>query len=49
MWELTELKRTGVLLDVFLADYRLFRLEGDLRWIDTTVARLGALAEEVRR
>ena len=49
MWELTELERTGGLLDVFLADYRLFRLEGDLRWIDMTVARLDALAKEVRR
>ena len=49
MRELTELKRTGGLLDVLLADYGLFHLEGDLRWIDMTVARLGALAEEVRR
>ena len=49
MRELTELKRTGGLLDVFLADYGLFHLEGDLRWIDMTAARLGALAEEVRR
>ena len=49
MRELTELKRTGGLLDVLLADYGLFHLEGDLRWIDMTAARLGALAEEVRR
>ena len=49
MRELTELKRTGGLLDVLLADYGLFHLEGDLRWIDMTGARLGALAREVRR
>jgi DNA-binding PadR family transcriptional regulator len=49
MRELTELKRTGSLLDVLLADYGLFHLEGDLRWIDMTGARLDALAKEVRR
>ena len=38
MWELTELERTGGLLDVFLADYGLFHLEGDLRWIEMTAA-----------
>ena len=49
MRELTEVKRTGGLLDVLLADYGLFHLEGDLRWMDMTGARLGALAREVRR
>ena len=49
MRELTEVKRTGGLLDVLLADYGLFHLEGDLRWIDMTGARLDALAREVRR
>ena len=49
MRELTELKRTGGLLDVFLADYGLFHLEADLRWIDMTAARLDALAKEVRQ
>jgi len=38
MRELTELKRTGGLLDVLLADYGLFHLEGDLRWIEMTAA-----------
>jgi DNA-binding PadR family transcriptional regulator len=47
--ELTELKRTGTLVDALLADYGLFHLEADLRWIDITEARLSALAEEVRR
>jgi DNA-binding PadR family transcriptional regulator len=47
--ELTELKRNGNLVDALLADYGLFHLEADLRWIDITEARLSGLAEEVRR
>ncbi len=47
MRELTELKRTGPLVDKLLADYGLFHLEADLRWIDTTSARLSELAEMV--
>jgi DNA-binding PadR family transcriptional regulator len=49
MRELTEIKRSGGLVDGLLADHGLFHLEADLRWIDTTAARLGALAKEVRR
>jgi DNA-binding PadR family transcriptional regulator len=49
MRELTELKRTGALVDSLLADHGLFHLEADLRWIDLTAARLDALAEMVRR
>jgi DNA-binding PadR family transcriptional regulator len=48
MRELTELKRTGGLVDALLADHGLFHLEADLRWIDITEARLPALAEVVR-
>ena len=48
MRELTELKRTGPLMDKLLADYGLFHLEADLHWIDTTTARLTELAEMVR-
>jgi DNA-binding PadR family transcriptional regulator len=48
MRELTEIKRTGSLMDALLADHGLFHLEADLRWIDVTSARLGALAEMVR-
>jgi DNA-binding PadR family transcriptional regulator len=48
MRELTELKRTGTLIDALLADHGLFHLEADLRWIDLTTARLDALAKEVR-
>lgn len=47
MRELTELKRTGNLVDALLADHGLFHLEADLRWIDLTASRLTALAKEV--
>ena len=47
MRELTELRRGGGTMDVLLADYGLFHLEADLRWIDTTEARLSALRELV--
>jgi DNA-binding PadR family transcriptional regulator len=48
MRELTEIKRSGQLVDALLADHGLFHLEADLRWIDLTAARLDALAEAVR-
>src|SRR5450755_1937002 len=48
MRDLTELKRTGSLVDVLLADHGLFHLEADLRWIDMTTARISSLAEVVR-
>jgi DNA-binding PadR family transcriptional regulator len=48
MRELTELKRTGSLVDVLLADHGVFHLEADLRWIAMTTARLSSLAEVVR-
>src|SRR4029077_18095036 len=47
MQELTEVKRTGPLVDVLLSDHALFHLEADLRWIDLTSARLAELAEAV--
>jgi DNA-binding PadR family transcriptional regulator len=47
MQQLTELKRTGSLVDVLLADHALFHLEADLRWIDLTSMRLNELAEAV--
>ncbi|WP_431944362.1 PadR family transcriptional regulator [Micromonospora marina] len=49
MRELTEIKRTGELVDVMLADHGLYHLEADLRWIETTGARLDALRKVVRR
>jgi DNA-binding PadR family transcriptional regulator len=48
MRELTEIKRTGGLIDTLLADHGLFHLEADLRWIETTSSRLDALAKAVR-
>ena len=47
MRDLTELKRTGPLVDVMLADHALFHLEADLRWMDLTSARLAELAKAV--
>ncbi|MGA4686416.1 MULTISPECIES: PadR family transcriptional regulator [Micromonospora] len=49
MRELTEIKRGGELVDVMLADHGLYHLEADLRWIETTGARLDALRKAVRR
>ncbi len=49
MRELTDLRRNGNLVDALLADYGLFHLEADLRWIELTSARLDALAETVKR
>ena len=48
MRELTEVKRSGDLVDALLADHGLFHLEADLRWIDLTAARLDVLAAAVR-
>jgi DNA-binding PadR family transcriptional regulator len=48
MRELTEIKRTGGLVNALLADHGLFHLEADLRWIEVTGARLDALAKAVR-
>ena len=45
MRELTEVKRSGGLVDSLLADHGLFHLEADLRWIDLTAARLDKLAK----
>jgi DNA-binding PadR family transcriptional regulator len=47
MRELTRIKQTGPLVDALLADHGLFHLEADLRWIEVTSARLGALKETV--
>ena len=44
---LTALKHEGGTLDTYLANYGLFHLEADLRWIDMTSARLQSLAQEV--
>lgn len=48
MRELTAARRTASLQDSLLADYQLFHLEADLRWIDHATARLDTLAVEIR-
>ena len=48
MRELTEIKRTGGLVEALLADHGLYHLEADLRWIDMTGSRLDALRKAVR-
>lgn len=49
MRELTEIRRTGSMVDALLADHGLFHLDADLRWIDITSARLNSLTEMVRK
>jgi DNA-binding PadR family transcriptional regulator len=49
MRELTELRRTSPLVQATLADYALFHLEADLRWLELTSARLADLSEQVRQ
>jgi DNA-binding PadR family transcriptional regulator len=49
MKELTAARRTAsTRQEALLADYQLFHIEADLRWIDHTASRLTTLAEEVR-
>jgi len=47
MRELTTARRTAPIQEGLLADYHLFHLEADLRWIDHAVARLAAWARAI--
>jgi DNA-binding PadR family transcriptional regulator len=47
MRELTKLRRQGDLSQALRADYTLFHLEADLRWIDVTAARINELVKEM--
>jgi DNA-binding PadR family transcriptional regulator len=47
MRELTALRRNSDLAESLQADYALFHLEADLRWIDVTAARLETLKKEI--
>lgn len=47
MRELTASRRNGGLTEVLLADFALFHLEADLRWLDLTAARIEQLAQQV--
>ncbi len=49
MRELTAMRKTGALSRSLLADFGLFHLEADLRWIDLTAARLDQLRKEITR
>ena len=48
MRQLTRVKMKGDLTQALLADYALFHLEADVRWIETTAARLDRLKKEIR-
>ena len=49
MKSLTTARRTAAnTQDALLADYQLFHIEADLRWIDHAAGRLGALAEGIQ-
>jgi DNA-binding PadR family transcriptional regulator len=47
MRELTRKKRSGDIADALTADFALFHLEADLRWIELTGARLDKLRKEL--
>lgn len=47
MRELTKLRRKGDLAESLQADYAIFHLEADLRWIDLTANRLQTLKKEI--
>jgi DNA-binding PadR family transcriptional regulator len=49
MRELTTMRKAGPLSRTMLADYGLFHLEADLRWIEMTTARLDQLRIEIGR
>jgi DNA-binding PadR family transcriptional regulator len=47
MRELTSMRRSSTLPVALLADYALFHLEADLRWLDLTAARVDDLRQDV--
>ena len=49
MRKLTAMRKAGPLSKAMLADYGLFHLEADLRWIHQTAARLDQLRKEITR
>jgi DNA-binding PadR family transcriptional regulator len=49
MRDLTAMRKAGPLSKALLADYGLFHLDADLRWIELTSARLDQLRVEVSR
>jgi DNA-binding PadR family transcriptional regulator len=49
MRQLTEVRRNGPLSTALLADFAIFHLDADLRWIELTTGRLDQLRQEVSR
>ena len=47
MRELTVIRRSATMPVALLADYALFHLEADLRWLDLTAARVDDLRQDV--
>lgn len=47
MRELTAIRREGPLQIALLADYCLFHLEADLRWLDVTASRIDDLRRQI--
>src|SRR5664279_3473559 len=47
MRELTAIRRTAAMPLALLADYALFHLEADLRWLDVTAARVDELRAQI--
>ena len=48
MRDLTRMKTDGDLQTIVLADYAIFHLEADLKWIDLTEERLARLSKEIK-
>lgn len=48
MRDLTKLRRKSDLAESLQADYAMFHLEADLRWMDLTAARLKLLKKEIQ-
>jgi DNA-binding PadR family transcriptional regulator len=47
MRELTAIRRTATLQIALLADYAMFHLEADLRWLDVTAVRVDDLRRQI--
>ena len=48
MRELTALRRSAPLPTALLADYAIYHLEADLRWLEMTTARVDELRAHIR-
>lgn len=48
MRELTKRKMNSPISDKLVIDHKLMHIEADIKWIDLTVSRLGALKKEIK-